>query len=223
MKHLLTVLISIIFLFSANPVSAQKEKYRFAFRTGLNLAYLKFLTPEKEELIKPLRTGKVGMLVGFSATARLNPVLSVKAELVYTQKGLRFVQEGIKISRKSMNYVEIPLSGHFTSSNKKKQFWDLFGGAYVGYWTDGMLIEKYAQTGFKAKTPIKFETLDGAYNRVDIGFLGGASYFSRDRNWAFDLRYEHGFSNNANKYADPTAHRVFSLGVEYIFAKRGKM
>jgi len=221
-KSLIFVAFFYVFFGVSFEIFAQKEKYRIAVRSGFNLAHLEYLTPEKEQIVKDIRTLKPGVLFGISAVARLNPVLGVKAELIYTQKGMRTVQP-VRIDRIRYNYVELPITGHITSSNLKKQFWDFFGGAYASYWTDGQYIVKFRETGLKTKTPIDFNNEFYSFNRADLGFLVGLSYYSASRTWCFDVRYAHGFASPGRKATDPTAHRVATIGAEYIFLKKGRL
>ncbi len=223
LSRLIRIILFVFVLFQTLSIFAQKEKCRFSARTGLNLAYLEYLDEDANALIKEIRRAKPGLLIGLSATVRLNPVLSVDAALVYTQKGLRYVQEPIKKGRNTMNYLEIPVSGHITSFNKHKQFWDIFIGAYAGYWTDGKYIVTDNLTGITTKTAIDFNNENFAYNRTDVGFHIGGSIYPKNKNWVFDLKYAHGFANMARKATDETEHRVITLGLKYIFARKGHL
>jgi len=205
-------------------IFGQKEKFRFSARTGLNLAYLEYLDPDANALFKQVRTAKPGFVVGAVATVRLNPVLNVEAELVYTQKGLRYSQpEFFKVGRNTMNYIEIPISGHFLSLKKKREVWDFFVGAYAGYWTDGKYIVKNKLSGEVVKPKIDFSNDLYSYNRTDLGFLAGFSLYSQNKNWAFDVKYAHGFASLAHQGVDETEHRVITIGCKYIFLKTGKI
>lgn len=212
-----------IFLLLVQPAVAQYERFSLSAKAGFNAAYIEYLDKTANQIIKPIRKAKPGLYAGINAAVHLNPALSVEADLLYSQKGLRYVQEGVKSGRNVMDYVELPISGHFRSSRVREQFWDAFAGAYVAYWVRGAYIVNHKITGIKSLEPIDFKSENHSYNRTDIGFFAGLSYITEERNFIFDIKYAHGFGNIASKAVDPTAHRVISFGLKYIFIKSGRL
>ena len=209
MKNLILILVSLcINCYTFSQTS-------FGIKTGLNLSHAKYLDVDDDQLIKPYRKLKPGFVAGFVLNKQLNKVLSVQAEILYSQKGLRSEQIPYNKIVNTMNYIELPISGHYNLHRSKSTAFDVYLGAYGAYWIDGKYKKDDLTTGERFVVKVDFKNQDYKYNRIDAGILSGIVY--KVKKTSFFLRYTHSMSGSSQINADALTNRLVSLGIIICF------
>lgn len=206
-KTLIIIFISSLSIHSFSQTS-------FGITSGLNLSKAIYLNDYNEELIKPIRKLKPGFVGGFIIHQQLNKVISVQAELLYSQKGLKSVQATHSKSFINMNYIEVPLSGHYSIIKNKHSNLNLYIGAYGAYWTDGKYKRIDLISSEKIETKVDFKNTDFVYNRINAGILAGCSF--QKNNISYFIRYTHSMIGSSQKNADALSNHVTSFGINYF-------
>ena len=187
----------------------------FGIKTGLNLSKAKYSDDADEQLIKPYRKLKPGFIAGFVLNKQLNEVLSVQAEVLYSQKGLKFEQKSYNKTTNSMNYIELPISGHYNLTRRKITALNTYIGAYVAYWINGKSKKDDFTTGEYTVTKVDFNNTDYEYNRTDAGIFAGIVY--EVRRTSYFIRYTHSMTGSSQINADALTNRVVSFGITIFF------
>ena len=208
MKNLLIVFI----IFSINLYTFSQTS--FGIKTGLNLSHAKYLDDGDEQLIKPYRKLKPGFVTGIVFNSKLNEVLSVQTEILYSQKGLQFEQQPHSKGINSMNYIEVPLSGHYKIAGTSFSEFNAYIGGYIAYWTDGKYKYTELSSGEKDVQKVDFNNPDYKYNRIDAGILGGFAY--RINKTTLFVRYLHSMAGSSEINADALTNRVISIGLIFL-------
>lgn len=183
-------------------------------KSGLNLSKAVYLNEYNEELIKPIRTLKPGFVAGFFIQQELNKIISVKIEVLYSQKGLKTVQEPIAKYISSMNYVEVPLIGSYSLTKNKHSNFDIYIGGYGAYWTDGKFKRIDLISSETTKTNVNFNDKQFIYKRINAGILFGFTY--KKNKSSYFLRYTHSMIGSSQENADALSNRVITLGINYF-------
>lgn len=187
-------------------------------KSGINFSKAIYLNEYNEELIKPIRQLKPGFIGGIVIHQSLNEILSVQAEILYSQKGLKTEQIPHNTTINSMNYIEIPLTGHYSIVKNRHTSLDLYVGGYSAYWIGG----KYTITDYQTNVILKNEKVDFTnpdytYSRVDFGLLLGAVYKAKKIDYF--IRYTHSMTGSSEFNTDAISNRVISAGINYIILK----
>jgi hypothetical protein len=209
---------SAFFLLVFIQISA-KSQISFGIKYGINLTSVKYEESTSEKLMKPYKKIKFGLLFGGEAEIKINRVLVLDIDLIYTQKGLKYSQPGYSEGKIKMNYVEMPFAGKYLIGSPKKNPFGIFVGGYFAYWLNGKYLKTDFKTGSKQNEAVDFNSPDHQYNRTDIGFYTGISK-KISRRWIFDLRYTHGMFSSARNGTDALLSRVVSLSVTYRLNKK---
>lgn len=186
-------------------------------KTGINLSKAVYLNDYKDDLVKPIRQLKPGFISGLTIHQSLNKILSVQAEILYTQKGLKTTQVPHSTNINTMNYLEIPLSGHYSIIKNKYSSLDLYIGGYAAYWADGKYKRKDLFTKETVVTKIDFNNSNYTYNRIDAGILGGAVY-KKEKADLF-ITYTHSMIGSSQENADALSNHVISAGMNLKILK----
>lgn len=208
-KQIAIVLICILFpciLFSQISVG---------IKTGLNLSKAIYEDELDEQLVKPYRRLKPGLVTGIVLNLKLNKVLSTQAEVLYSQKGLKFEQLPYNKIVNTMNYLEVPLSGHYNLSRNKSRSFNVYIGAYGAYWLEGKFKKDDLTYGEQIIEKVDFNNPDYKFNRIDAGILAGVVY--KVNKTSFYLRYIHSFIGSSEINADALTNRVVSFGINIFF------
>lgn len=184
---------------------------------GLNLSHAKYVDAADEQLIKPYRKLKPGMMAGIFLNNDVNEVISVQAELLYSQKGLKSVQLPYNESINTMNYIELPISGHYTVSKNSLTEFTIYVGGYISYWLTGKYKSTDLNTGIIDVRKVDFNNPDYTFNRIDAGIVAGIQY--RIKRTSLFLRYSHGMTGSSQVNADALMLRVLSFGINYSIFK----
>jgi len=205
MKKLLYLLFLILV---PNILFSQLE---IGLKTGINMCHAKYIDEAKDNLVKPYRKLKPGLAGGIVLHHQLNKILSVQAEILYTQKGLKFEQLPFSKTKNTMNYLELPFSGHYTLFNNGISSFKTLIGGYAAYWLYGNYKREDLSTGEILSEKVDFNNEDYTYNRIDAGVLGGIVY-KYNRTSLF-LRYSHSMSGSSEDNADDLTNRVITGGI----------
>ena len=187
-------------------------------KSGINLSKAVYLNDSKDELIDPIRQLKPGFVGGLVIHQTLNEILSVQAEILYSQKGLKTKQVPHNTTINSMNYLEVPLTGHYSIAKNRHSSFDLYIGAYSAYWIGGKYrITDYQTNEIVKNEKVEFNNPDYTYSRIDFGLLGGAVYKAEKTD--FFIRYTHSMTGSSQINTDAFSNRVISLGINYLILK----
>ncbi len=189
----------------------------FGIKAGLNLCIAKYANNDINERIRPHRKLKPGFAAGLFLNHSLNDVISLQAEILYAQKGLKYTQEGHGEGKNTMNYIEVPVLGQYNFELNRQSEFNIFLGGYASLWTDGKYIYTSNDPYEKETDKVDFKSKDYKYNRIDAGFIGGVSF--QIARVVIDLRYTHSVISSSQEVADGKLNRVFSLCFGYILIK----
>ena len=189
----------------------------FGIKTGLNLCIVKYANSDINNIMKSHRKLKPGINAGFFINIELAKVISVQTEILYTQKGLKYIQEGYSKGKNTMNYIEVPVLGQYNIKINRQSKFNIYVGGYVALWTDGKYIRTSYDLYEKEKDKVDFSNEEYKYNRIDAGYLGGVSI--KINRFVIDLRYTHSVISSSQAVADGKLNRVFSLCIAYILKK----
>ncbi len=209
----LCLLLILIFTLSLNNYS----QTTVGFKSGINLSKSVYLDDYKDDLIAPIRILKPGFIGGIVIHQTLNKILSVQTEVLYSQKGLKVTQEPHSTTINSMNYIEIPLTGHYSIIKNRYSTFDLYIGGYSAYWMGGMYKRIDLITGETGIVKVDFNNPDYTYSRIDFGLLGGVVYKAEKTD--FFIRYTHSMTGSSQINTDALSNRVISLGINYLILK----
>lgn len=183
-------------------------------KAGINLSKAVYLNEYNEQLIKPIRKLKPGFNGGIILNHRLNKIISVQFEILYSQKGLKTEQAYLSKYINSMNYIEVPLSGHYSIKKNKHSNFDIYIGGYAAYWTDGSYKRYDLLSSEVDKIKIDFNNTDVIYKRINAGILLGFVY--KINNLSYFIRYTHSMMGSSQKNADALSNHVISFGMNYF-------
>ncbi len=186
-------------------------------KAGMNLSKAVYLNSDKDALIKPFRQLKPGIIAGIALQQSVNKILSVQAEFLYSQKGLKTEQIPFAITTNTMNYIEIPISGHYSLIKTRHSYFNIYIGGFGAYWLNGKYKREDYYTGEISSEKVDFHNPDYTYSRIDAGILAGAIYNINKID--FFLRYTHSMIGSSELNADALRNNVFSFGINYIILK----
>lgn len=209
-KYILTLLI-ISFSFTASSQTL------FKIKIGTNFSKAVYLNSEKNDLIKPIRQFKPGIITGVALHQFINKILSVQAEILYSQKGLKTTQIPYATTINSMNYVEIPITGQYSFMKNRHSFFNVYIGGFGAFWTDGKYKRKDYYTGETNSIKVDFHNPNYTYSRIDAGILAGLIYNIKKLD--FFLRYTYSMTGSSELNADALSNKVISFGINYVLIK----
>jgi len=209
-KYIFTLLTVSISFFANSQTS-------FKIKAGMNFSKAVYLNSEKDALIKPIRQLKPGIVAGIALQQSVNKILSVQAEILYSQKGLKTTQAPYNTTINTMNYIEIPITGHYSLSKNRHSYFNIYIGGFGAFWTDGKYKRKDYYTGEINSIKVDFHNSDYTYSRIDAGILAGAIY--NIKNIDLFIRYTHSMIGSSELNADALRNKVFSFGINYIILK----
>jgi hypothetical protein len=183
----------------------------FGIKTGLNLSKAVYLEKDIDELVKPYRKLKPGIAAGFCIIQRLNPVMKVEADILYSQKGLKFIQEPFRKTINSMNYLELPISGQLkVTGNKTASLYGELGG-FAAFWLYGKYIYTDLATEQTSAVNVDFKDAYFQYSRIDYGILAGLMLDLKKA--SLSLRYTHSLSGSSELNVDAVSNKVFTTSL----------
>jgi len=205
-----------IFLYLSLPFFGFSQSC-LKIKAGMNFSKAVYLNSEGDALIKPFRQLKPGIVAGIALQQSVNKILSVQAEILYSQKGLKTTQAPYNTTINSMNYIEIPISGHYSLMKSKHSYFNLYIGGFGAYWLNGKYKREDWYTGEIISEKVDFHNPDYTYSRIDAGILAGAIY--NIKNIDLFIRYTHSMTGSSELNTDALKNKVFSFGINYIILK----
>lgn len=204
--------IAILYFFAPKSFS-QTE---FGIKTGINFCKAVYDNSYVDDVISPYRKLKPGIAAGIFFDSKLNKILTVNAEILYSQKGLKYFQTGFREGINTMNYLEIPISGGYNFYIDKKNIINFYIGGYYAFWIHGKFIYTDLSSLIKYETKVDFNSPDFDYNRHDAGLFSGLKYRKYKSKLSFDLRYTHAMLSSSNAVADGLFNRLLSFSVSFV-------
>ena len=184
----------------AGVTSAANAQTRFGVKAGLNLANV---TAKDIDGNKNL----LGAAAGVMADVSFSDLISFHPELLFSQKGVRAEDSGIK-GQTRLNYIDLPL--------------------LLRVKADGLFFEAGPQAGFlisrKSEATVTgvgsgSNTSTDGIRKVDIGYIAGVGY-QLPAGLEFGVRYNGGISDLSdtnNSSSNKTRNSVFQFQVGYLF------
>jgi len=209
-KYFLTLLIINISFF------ANSQTY-FKIKTGVNFSKAVYLNKTNDKIIEPIRQLKPGIITGFVFHYFFNKILSFQTEILYSQKGLKTEQIPFATTYNTMNYIEIPISGHYSLIKTKNSLLNIYIGGFGSYWLSGKYKREDYYTGEQTSVKVDFHNSYYTYSRIDAGILAGVIY--NIKNIDLFIRYTHSMTGSSELNVDAIRNKVFSLGINYIILK----
>jgi hypothetical protein len=199
-----TIIFSYISIFSIGQTT-------FGIKAGLNLSKAVYLEEDLDSIVKPYRILKPGIAAGLTLIHQLNPSITLEADLLYAQKGLKFKQiSSQKIAISSMNYLELPVSCQIKIiGSKYKAIYTEVGG-YTSFWIYGRYIEKDILTNTKTAVKVDFDNEFYQYSRIDAGIIAGLVFTFKKMD--LFLRYTRSMTGSSELNADALSNRVLTPG-----------
>jgi hypothetical protein len=169
------------------------------------------LEKDIDALVKPYRKLKPGIAAGFCIVQKLNPVMTVEADLLYSQKGLKFIQEPFRKTINSMNYLELPVSGQLkVTGNKSASLYEELGG-FAAFWLYGKYIYTDLATEQTSAVNVNFNDEIYQYSRIDYGILAGLILDMKKA--SLSIRYTHSLTGSSELNADALSNKVFTTSL----------
>ena len=195
-KAFIMVVLLVAFLGMATPAAAQTA---FGLRVGANFANVSLDPDDGEET-----STRTGLNVGAFVTFPINPRFAFQPEVLYSQQGAEFTEEGFE-GKIKVDYVNVPLLAKINLSSGQNPV-SLLVGPQIGFRT-GAKIEAEGE-----EVDIKDDT-----ESTDWGLVVGMS--ATMGHFVLDGRYTWGLSNVS---ADPedtqkVKNRVFTISVGFVF------
>lgn len=195
-KAFIMILLLVAFLGMASSASAQAA---FGVRVGVNFANLSVDPDDGEDT-----STRTGLNVGAFATFPINPRFAFQPEVLYSQQGAEFSEEGFEGKLKA-DYVNVPLLAKINLSSGQNPV-SLLVGPQVGF-----------RTGAKIEAEGEELDLEDVTESTDWGLVVGMS--ATMGNFVLDGRYTWGLSNVNSDPEDTqkVKHRVFTISVGVMF------
>ncbi|NPA68706.1 MAG: PorT family protein [Chlorobi bacterium] len=209
---------SLLILFMSFFAIISSAQTFFKIKTGINFSRPVYAYDFNNKLTEDYKKNKTGFCGGFVLHHFFNEILSVQAELLYSQKGLKIVQNPYGTTINTMNYIEMPVSGQYSLFKTKNTFLNIYIGGYTAYWISGAYKITDYYTGETVSTKVDFNNADYSYERIDAGISAGLSYRFND-NAELYLVYSHGMIESAKENVDGFLNRLFSFGINFIVLK----
>lgn len=189
--------------------SAWGQQIHYGLKAGVSLA--RFTTSYSVSGARNL----VGATAGLMADAALSEKLSLHPELLFSQKGARFVGSapgGYKSSEEfRCNYLDLPVL-------LRLKFGGFFAeaGPQAGY----LLHAKFTVTESSSSTSPSTYSIDNtdATRRLDVGYVLGVGYQLLER-WELGARFNGSFLgiNSGSNYSNQPRNSVFQFQAGYLF------
>jgi len=200
-RGLVQALAAAMLLILPSPAAAQE----LGVKAGVNVASL---TPEEDE--DPVISRRVGPVAG--AWVRFAPAkrVSLQAEGLYSEKGVKFEAPGFGSLEIGLRYLEIPLLAHadFGASGSTARAFVVGGGAPA--------FKLSARATAVSDGEKETRDVDEAIYSMDFGLVGGVGVeFGRT---LIEARYTHGLrhiNTDDNGDEDRIKNRVFSVTVGF--------
>ncbi|MDQ3141005.1 MAG: PorT family protein [Bacteroidota bacterium] len=196
------LLVSIIFMVPFTKVKAQDDRrFGAGIKAGVNLAQI-----DGDNLFG---FDQIGAMGGITALARINRVLDLNVEFLFSQRGSHFSKNDPPLVAFRLNYLEVPfilnVKDWLTNTGEKSYYRMHFQGGF----SLGRLISSSSLSG-----------LDQDFKKNDLSWLIGFNYYYASR-WALNARYTRSltplieFTSNNNEVR--MISYFLSLGLQYRF------
>lgn len=163
MKKIMVIVIALSFMF-IGTVSA--EGLGYGVKVGMNMANITGDDVEDAKI-------KLGMTLGGFASYPLGDKLSVRPELLFTQKGSRYKESEGEVDytgKTKMNWLDIPILAVYEVAEGIKAF----AGPYIDLYLGGEYVVKIEGGGESMEFDEKIEGDD--INSLGVGFIFGGAY-----------------------------------------------
>ena len=234
MKKTLFGIAALATSFLFNQPEANAQKISVGPRLGLNISNVAFSDGDSKHIneMEEDKTSLTGVHAGLVANIGVNEIFSIQPEILFSQKGLKYEDDGDSFATQ-MNYLEIPVLGKFMFGSDDINFF-INAGPYAAYMMGGKHMAEFG--GDDLSTEIDFDYPDQhplfpnnnreKPNRMDFGLAVGAGLGINAGPGTFNLEARYGFGfNDITEYEKerpngiPKAtHRNLGISVGYLFS-----
>ncbi|MCC8410025.1 PorT family protein [Mucilaginibacter sp. UR6-1] len=206
------ILLLACFAVSSLTTFAQNEpkKVNFGVLANVNLAFLHATADFTNDYDNSKATAT--FTAGGYADFKVANTFTVRASLLYAQKGGRENEEGVNYKLK-LNYLQLPVHFVYHKPLNLGEFY-LGLGPYVAY---GLSAKVSATEGGRSVSEsIGFGSDTDTYKRVDVGvdFIAGLKF---KNNLFINLNSNSGITSISNYDNPKIRNNVFGLGIGYAF------
>jgi len=183
------IMFSIVVLFLANTMMAQRSNVLFGIKAGVNFANF------NDNDVRNT-SAKTGFNVGGLAHIHLADHFAIQPEIVYSTQGAQYSS----VAKTHYNYINVPVLGQY-----------MFG--------DGFRVQTGPQIGFLTSAKNKNNDveidIDNSVKSVDFDWAFGLSYITH-HGIGIDGRYNLGLTDISKNNSD-VKNRVWQIGLFYQF------
>jgi len=195
------ILINSILIAKFNQEEFDKKNFYPSIKLGITLS--KITDSAQDNL-----NSKFGFEVGSSFIYKINTIVYLQTEFLFTQKGYLITNESSSDYHYTLNYLQVPL----LSSFKLGKNINLYAGGYISYFINSWISASNVNSSELTKEE---DLLEADINNIDLG--GALGFIIRSKNILFDLRFERGFKK-INKTSNlDKMNQSFKLSVAWIF------
>ncbi len=186
---------------------------------GGSLSSVKYVDPAAWEAIKPYLKPKLGYTLDLSLEYLFSPVLGIRTQVAYTQKGFAY-EYTYRQGWKRFNYLDISTQAHFYFVFLPSVEISAYMGAFGGYWLSGYKFEADYRGSLLLGEKIDFSDTTFAYNRLEAGPVAGF----RVKYWqtgsqaiSLDLGMQYSTVSNDRQNVAGTKNRSLLLTIGYMW------
>jgi len=215
-----------LFLFALLLPTFSYAQAEIGFRVGVNMAELNYEAIASNPLELTANNG-----IQFSTTTnfRIARYFSIQPELVFSQKGYMYKEDGSNFNSFLSNYLELPLL--LELSIPLGETFQIYGdaGPNLSYLVNATQKLFDINTNEYTQSKVDFDAQE-ELERVDYGFNfgGGFSIRVKRNKFTFDVRYNMGLNDIMNVDSTQAAFQLarnkvtnFAVGYSYIlFGKK---
>jgi len=152
---------------------------------------------------------KFGFEVGGLILYRINNLMTLQPEFLFTQKGQVLIISRNPDIHVTVNYLQIPVLLSFKTAPGLK----LYAGGYVSYLTNVWVSSSNLSDEDESNSE---DEIEDATSNFDFGGIVGLM-FRGDSNMLFDFRYERGFATLDETNKQDVFNHSFKLSVTWLF------
>jgi hypothetical protein len=188
---------------------------------GINESKIRYDDEDYQKSFKHFQKFKKGYSGGITSLLYFSEVLDLKANLFYTQKGMRYLQT-YSYNDKTLNYAQLDIGGQLDLSPHSKIMLSPYISPFTSFWISGYQTfwdNKNNQYITDQEIYLKNDTTF-RYNRYDIGILTGIDLKIKQpkhRFWIIGFRYEYSMLTTAKEEVYGWKNRNICFYIQYVY------
>ncbi len=187
---------------------------------GVNFSGIRFDDKVLQQSFRYYDKIRYGINTGINGDFYFSKILSVDADLAYSQKGYAYEQTYSQ-GYKQFEYVQISANGKLDLNPDSKVIFSPYVGTYGAFWAAGKRMKSNYKTGiiYEDKITLSSDTTY-SYNRYDTGIIGGFEVkfkINYKRYFTIGIKYEHGMISTDIEKVDGWKNKNLSLYTRLLF------